>query len=112
MSFIQTVLLIIAASSVAIADVFLKETKTAGSFIKALTTPWMLGAVLLYIFQILFFTYLFINGAKLINVGIMQMVLYAVIIILAGIFLFNETLSFIQIVGIILALMGVFLMNI
>ena len=111
MSFIQTALLILAVSAVAIADVFIKKTQTAGNFGKAITSPWMLCAIVLYLFQILFFAYLFFYGAKLINVGIMQTVLYAIIVLIAGIFLFKETLSGVQILGVILALVGVFLLN-
>lgn len=111
MSFIHTALLILAVSAVAIADVLLKKTQTAGSFVEALTSPWMIGAILLYFFQIYFFTYLFFHGAKLINVGIMQTVFYALIVIIAGVLFFGETLSAIKIIGIILALSGVFLLN-
>lgn len=111
MSFIHTALLVLAISAVAIADVFLKKTQTAGSFWKAITNPWMLGAIVLYLFQIFFFTYLFFHGAKLINIGVMQTVLYALIILMAGIFIFGETLSNVQIIGVIFALLGVFLLN-
>lgn len=111
MSFIQTALLISAVSAVAIADILLKKTQSAGSFSKALTSPWMLGAIILYLFQILFFTYLFFNGAKIISVGIMQTVLYALIILVGGVSFFKETVSGIQVFGIVFALMGVVLLN-
>jgi drug/metabolite transporter (DMT)-like permease len=111
MSFIQTTLLVLAVSAVAIADIFLKKTQIEGSLLKAITSPWMLCAIVLYLFQIFFFTYLFASGAKLINIGIMQTVLYAVIILVAGIYFFEETLSSMQIAGVILALLGVLLLN-
>ena len=111
MSFIHTALLILAVSAVGIADIFLKKIEATGNMWKAITNPWMVGAIGLYLFQIFFFTYLFIHGAKLVHVGILQTVLYAVIVLIAGVFFFGETLSSMQIVGIILALVGVLLVN-
>ncbi len=111
MPWVHTFLVVLAVSAVAIADIFLKKTQVLGSMSKAITSPWMLGAVLLYLFQILFFTYLFMSGAKLTYVGIMQTVLYALIVLLGGIFIFGETLSVIHMVGIALALVGVVLLN-
>lgn len=111
MSFINITLVTFAVSAVAIADVFLKKTQTLGSMSKALMSPWMLWAIILYVFQIFFFTYLFVSGAKLVHVGIMQTALYAIIILVAGVFIFGETFSTIQIAGIVLALTGVFLLN-
>lgn len=112
MSFIHTLLVVLAVSAVAIADVFLKKTQSLGSMSQALMSPWMLGAIILYLFQIFFFTYLFMSGAKLTTIGIMQTVLYALIVLAAGIFLFGETLSVVQIVGIVLAIAGVIMLNI
>lgn len=112
MSPVQTALVILAVSAVAIADVLLRKAETLGSLGKAIMSPWMLGAVALYLFQIFFFTYLFVSGAKLVNVGILQTVFYALIIILSGIFLFGEHLSALQIVGVALSLGGVILMSI
>ena len=111
MSFIQTGLLVLAVSAVAIADVILKKAQTAGSLGKAVLSPWMLLVIALYLFQIFFFTYLFVSGAKLIHVGIMQTVLYAIIVLLAGIFIYQESLSVIQIAGVALSLLGVLLLN-
>lgn len=111
MSFLQTSLIVLAASSVAIADIFLKKTENLGSIGKALTSPWMLAALALYLFQIVFFTYAFISGFKLINVGVMQVALYSIIILLASFFLFNETLSQIQIFGVFIALVGILFMH-
>ena len=108
----NTLLLILAVSAVAIADVFLKKTQALGSVSQALTSPWMIGAIVLYLFQIFFFTYFFISGAKLTYVGIMQTVLYALIVVGSGIFFFGESLSTVQIAGIVLAIAGVVLLNI
>lgn len=111
MSLFQTALLILAVSAVAIADVLLRKAEALGGLTKAILSPWMLGAVALYLFQIFFFTYLFVSGAKLINVGVIQTVFYALIVILSGVFIFGESLSSVQIIGMILALSGVFLLN-
>lgn len=111
MSIIQTVLLFLAVSAVAIADVLLRKTHEIGSLSKAIFSPWMLGAVLLYLFQIFFFTYLFVSGVKLVHIGVLQTILYAVIVLLAGIFIFGESLTPIQIVGVVLALISVTLLN-
>lgn len=111
MSWLHTFFVILAVSSVAIADIFLKKTQALGSMTKALMSPWMGIAVLLYLFQIFFFTYLFISGAKLTHIGIMQTVLYALIVLAAGIFMFGETLTTMHIVGVIFALIGVVLLN-
>lgn len=112
MSIIHTLLLILAVAAVAIADVFLKKIQAVGSMSQALTSPWMLGAILLYLFQIFFFTYLFISGAKLTSIGIMQTVVYALIVVGSGIFLFGESLSVVQIIGVVLAISGVVMLNI
>ena len=112
MNITQTILLILAVASVAIADVFLKKTQALGSMSQAFMSPWMFGAVVLYLFQIFFFTYLFISGAKLSSIGIMQTVVYALIVVGSGIFLFGESLSTVQIIGMVLAISGVVMLNI
>ncbi len=111
MAFLQSGLLILAVSAVAIADIFLKKTQDLGSFGKALTSPWMAGALVLYLFQIAVFTYLFTSGAKLSYVGVLQTTFYALIVLLFAVLFFNESLSVLQITGIFLALLGVVLMN-
>lgn len=108
---IQTLLLILAVSAVAIADILLKKTQSLGSISRAILSPWMLGAIILYLFQILFFTYLFISGAKLIHVGVMQIVFYSIIVLIAGIFIFGESLTALQGIGILLSLTGIILLN-
>lgn len=111
MNFFQTSLIVLAASSVAVADIFLKKTEGLGSINKALSSPWMFGALALYLFQIIFFTYAFVSGSKLVNVGVMQVALYSIIILLASFFIFNETLSQIQVLGLLLALSGIVFMH-
>ncbi|MEA2701316.1 MAG: hypothetical protein QOE22_25 [Candidatus Parcubacteria bacterium] len=111
MSFIQTGLIILAVSAVAIADVFLRKTQSLGSFSKALTSPWLMGAVALYILQIAIFTYLFSKGAELSYVGVLQVVFYALIVLIAAVVLFKEPIGTLQIVGTAFALIGVVLMS-
>ncbi|MDB5195511.1 MAG: hypothetical protein JWO84_695 [Parcubacteria group bacterium] len=111
MSAIQTALLVIAVSAVALGDIFLKETYKLGTYSKAITSSWMLLALALYLVQIALFTYLFVSGSKLFAVGIIQTALYAVIVLGASVFLFKESATLLQIAGIVLALAGVLLIN-
>lgn len=106
-----TLFMFLAVSAVAVADVLLKKTESIGSVGKALLSPWVIGAVVLYLFQIFILTHLFVSGAKLIHVGLIQLVLYSIIIVLAGIFIFGETLTVPHIVGIFLAISGIVLLN-
>ncbi len=108
---LQISLIILAVIAVAVADAFLKKASDEGSLHRAFQSPWMIGALLLYLFQILFFTYTFIAGWKLSLVGSLQTVFYALVVLLAGIFIFRETLILIQGAGILLAVGGVILIN-
>lgn len=47
--------IVAAVTAVAIADVCLKKAAADGSWLLTLKSPWMVGAVLLYLFQIIFF---------------------------------------------------------
>lgn len=105
-------LMILAVVAVAIADVVLKRAANTDSFLQAVKSPWMLGAILLYLFQILFLTYAFVIGWKLSIVGSLQAVVYAVVVVVAGVFYFRETLSPVQIVGLILAIGGSILVSV
>ena len=110
--FLYLGLLILAVSAVAIADAFLKKAATSGGgLIGALKSPWTIGAILLYLFQIFFFTYIFVSGLKLSLVSILQTGLYALITLTAGLLVFGKSLSAIQITGIIVTLAGVVLLN-
>lgn len=109
--FIYIVLLILASSAVAVADVLLKKASAFTNFTAVLKSPWMIGAVLLYIFQIIIFVYLFFIGEKLINVGIVQIILYAFIIIASSVLFFHEPLTLIKITGIVLGITGIIFMN-
>lgn len=104
-------LLVGAVISVAVADACLKKAASQGGLLQALTSPWMIGAVLLYLFQLLFFTYVFVSGWQLSIVGSLQTVLYALVVLGASIVLFQETLTRTQVVGAVLAVAGAVLIN-
>jgi drug/metabolite transporter (DMT)-like permease len=108
---LQVSLIILAVVAVAVADAFLKKASDEGNFHRAIQSPWMIGAFLLYLFQILFFTYIFLAGWELSLVGSLQTVFYALVVLLAGIFIFRETLTLVQGAGILLAVGGVILIN-
>jgi drug/metabolite transporter (DMT)-like permease len=97
--------------AVAVADVLLKKAAAAGNFEQALKSPFLWGAVLLYLFQIVFFVYAFVAGWKLSSVGIMQTVLYVLIVLGAGVLLYRETLTPMQMAGAALAIGGIVLLN-
>jgi drug/metabolite transporter (DMT)-like permease len=100
-----------AVTSVAVADIFLKKATVDGSWLLALKSPWLAGAVLLYLYQILFFAHVFITGGELSFVGSLQTVLYALIVVGAGVFVFQEKLSGLQTLGILLAVGGAVLIH-
>mgnify|MGYP001587665091 FL=1 len=108
---IYIILIILAATAVAVGDVLLKKASGYTNFLSFLKSPWMIGAILLYIFNIITFSYLFFIGIKLFNVGIVQLVLYAIIVLGSSIFFFSETITLVQLIGIILGVTGVILIN-
>lgn len=111
MKSIHLLLMITAVISVALADIFLKKAAANGSLWQALRSPWMIGAILLYLNQIFFFTYFFVRGWELSLVGSLQTVLYALIVVGAGVFLMQESLTRLQLAGVILAVGGAVLIN-
>ncbi|VVB73958.1 Uncharacterised protein [uncultured archaeon] len=108
---VQVMAIVLAGISVGVADALIKKTAKAGGIIPAFSDPWMAAVVLLYLLQIAFFVYVFINDWKLGIVGLMQMVFYAITVLLIGAFYFGEALSPVQIAGIVVALAGVVMMN-
>jgi drug/metabolite transporter (DMT)-like permease len=97
--------------AVAVADVLLKKAAMNGGLEGALRSPYLWGAIALYLFQIGFFTYAFVVGWKLSVVGALQTALYALIVVASGVLLYRESLSPQQLVGILLAIVGVVLIN-
>lgn len=105
-------LVLLAVIAIACADIFLKQASKSGDFILTLQSPWFWGGVSLYLFQIVAFTYLFVSKVELTIVGIIQITLYAAIVLSAGYFIYKETLTLTQYIGVGLALAGVLLIQI
>jgi drug/metabolite transporter (DMT)-like permease len=79
--------------------------------VAALSSPWLLCAVGLYLLQIIFFTAAFVAGWKLSIIGALQTALYALIVLAAGLLLYHESLTRLQVIGALLAFGGVVLIN-
>ncbi len=110
---LELFLIILAVIAVGIADVMIKKIAfNVSNFFSVLKNPFILVIILLYVIQILIFAYLFVNKSELTVVGIMQMALYAIIVLTSGIFFFKEEVNTIQIIGIGLAIIGVVLINV
>ena len=104
--------IILAAIAVAIADALIKKVSlSGGGFLLALKNPLMIAIIALYLLQIAFFLYVFMNNWNLGVVGNLQMVFFSLSVILLGFFAFGEVLSNVQFIGVGLALIGVILMN-
>lgn len=111
MNYIQIGAVILAGIAVAIADALIKKTSTSANFLDAIKNPFMLLVVLLYLLQIFFFVYIFMNNWHLGIVGNLQMIFYSMSVVLMGLLFFGETITLVQSIGIVLALVGVFLIN-
>src|SRR3989344_6112047 len=109
-NYMQLGAVILAGLAVAIADALIKKISTSEGFWVAIKNPWMLMIILLYLAQILFFIYVFMNKWKLGIAGTLQMVFYAITVILVGLIYFGEHISLIQGIGIAFALVGIVLM--
>lgn len=106
------IILIISVVAISIADIFIKKASaSAASFSALFVNPWFIAAAVLYIVQVVGFGYLMVSGAKLNWIGIVQTILYALLVIGSGVLLFHESISTIQGVGIALALAGLVLLN-
>ena len=101
----------VAVAAVAVADVLLKRATHQQDLGAALRSPWLWGAVGLYLMQIALFTLAFVSGWKLTSLGTLQTALYAVIVLAAGVLLYRETLMPGQVVGVALAVVGVVLIT-
>lgn len=112
MSGISWIIVLVSVVAIAIGDVFIKEAAiTSRSFAGLFKNPWFLGAVALYVLQVVGFGYLLYSGAKLSWIGIVQTVIYALVVITSGVALFHESLTMTQSVGIGFAVIGVILLN-
>lgn len=109
--FMNYTLVIIAVMAVAVADALLKRAGQTGNFLKALQTPWVLGAVLLYVLQVVIFTLVFVRGWKLSIVGNLQTIFYILTVVAAGLIFFHERLTPTQWTGVGLAAIAVWLLS-
>ena len=103
--------IILAGIAVAIADALIKKISISGNFLLAFKNPWMITIILLYLAQIIFFVYVFMNKWNLGFVGVLQMVFYSITIVLIGLLYFGENITLIQSIGIAFALVGIILIN-
>jgi drug/metabolite transporter (DMT)-like permease len=108
---VQGAVIIVAVIAVAVADVLLKKAAAHGNLRIAMSSPWLMCAVGLYLLQICLFTLAFSRGWKLSIIGALQTALYALIVLAAGVLLYHESLTRLQVVGILLALCGVLMIN-
>ena len=105
--------MLVAVSAVAVADILLKKAAVGeAGLVGALKSPWVLGAVLLYLLQIFLFLLAFESHAKLSWVGVMQTGIYACITLGAGFLYFGESLTAVQTVGVVCTIIGVVLLNV
>lgn len=108
----QAIIVVLAGIAVAIADGLIKKAAIGATFTDALKNPLMIGVLFLYLVQIVFFTYVFVNDWQLGVVGILQMVAYSVFVVMTGVFIFKESFTVIQYLGFVLAVLGAVLINI
>ena len=107
----QIIYLVVASITVGIADSLLKKVSQGGSFAGAIKNPWFFVSLVLYLCQILIFVYLFVKKWELGVVGIIQNILYAIVVVAVGWLFFKEKLSGLQITGAVLALIGIALIQ-
>jgi len=109
---LQVVVIMLAALSVAIADILIKQVGVvSGRISDALRHPLMAAALVLYATQIVLFAYVFVRRWELGMVALLQMAFYAAACILVGRFLFGERVTGVQAVGMLLTFAGAVLMN-
>ncbi len=111
MQFFVLFLLFISAVLIAVGDAFLKKAGQTGSFSAAFQSPWLFGAVVLYLAQILVVVYLFFGKMPLGIVGTGLTLVYSVVMVFIGYQFFGEKFTLLQLAGAILGLAGVFLMS-
>ncbi len=107
----QAVIVVLAGIAVAVADALLKKACVDVSFLGALRNPLMIVVVALYLAQVVFFTYVFVNNWQLGVVGILQMAAYSAFVLATGVFVFKESYTATQYLGFVLAVAGAILIN-
>jgi drug/metabolite transporter (DMT)-like permease len=110
---LQYLLVLLGGACVAIADVLIKRAAHPHEkLLDALNDPIMIPVALLYLCQIVIFSYVFLKRWELGLVGVLQMVCYTIIIIISGALFFNEKVTIPHAIGIVAAITGIVLMNI
>jgi drug/metabolite transporter (DMT)-like permease len=107
----QAAVVLLAVISVALGDVLLKKATLSGSLMGILRSPWLWGAVGLYLLQIGIFAFAFVAGWKLGIIGALQAALYTLVVLAASVLFFRESLTLAQVLGILLSLGGVVLIS-
>src|SRR5687767_1852371 len=98
-----TLIVSIAVAAVALADVALKRATVVADGPAVARHPWLWVGVALYLVQIALFAYLLERGVNLSYIGVLQTVVYALIVLGASFFLFGERVTSLQAVGMTLA---------
>lgn len=109
---LQPILIVIAVISVALGDIFIKKASQSVTLSHVFSSRYMFLGVILYLLQIVLFAWMFFQGWNLGIVGIMQTVLYALIVLGAGHFIFKEYLNAVQLAGLLMACVGVVIANV
>lgn len=107
MSPIHILILIIAVGNIAVADVCIMKAAESRNLVAALSSPWMAAALALYGSQIVALTYFFVKGWEFCATSMLQLVIYALVVVAAAAIIFGESMTPVRIQGIGLALIGV-----
>jgi len=109
---LQTLIVLTAALSVAIADYLLKRVAAATErFADAFIHPLTALAVGLYAVQVVLFTYVFVRRWQLGTVALLQMACYAAACLLMSRFWLGERVTAAQAAGMVMAFCGAVLMT-
>ena len=107
MSLIHILILIIAVGNIAIADICIMKAAESQHLVAALRSPWMVAALALYFSQIVALTYFFVMGWEFGATSMLQLVIYALVVVAAAVIFFGESMSPMRVLGVGLALVGV-----
>ena len=106
------VLIVIGALGVGIADVLMKKAAVdSGSLTSALKNPLISAIIIFYALQIVIYTYVLVNKYELGVLGILQSLVYTLVVVSAGVVFFGEKFSLFQKIGMVFAVAGIILLN-
>lgn len=110
---VPMLMILLSGALVALADGFIKKASLhQESLLAVLRNPLMIYVTAIYIFAVIAFSVAFIKQWDLGIVGIMQIIVYAVAVVVGGVIFFHERLTFTHGIGIALALIAAVLLNI